>query len=130
MIVVGAVSSSELAFHRVRKQAFGKEDAIVLVNGKKPGTDRRSNGGGRPNSYQRRARKYYLLVKHGDGETCPCYFCNEVLNFKTLTLDRRKPGSRGGTYERRNLIPACKACNLSRGDKSVVAFKKYLREGR
>ena len=92
----------------------------------KPGKSRSSNGGERPNSYQRRARKYYLLVKHGDGETCPCYFCGETLTFKTLTLDRRKPGSRGGTYEKRNLLPACITCNKRRGDKSVQAFKRVL----
>lgn len=97
-------------------------------NGKavKPGTSRRSNGGERPNSYQRRARKFYLLVKHGDGETCPCYFCGTELDFKALTLDRRKPGSRGGDYSRKNLLPACRKCNVSRGDKSVAAFKKWL----
>jgi 5-methylcytosine-specific restriction endonuclease McrA len=92
----------------------------------KPGKSRSSNGGERPNSYQRRARKYYLLVKHGDGETCPCYFCGEQLTFKSLTLDRRKPGSRGGTYAKQNLLPACMRCNKRRGDKSVQAFKRVL----
>jgi len=103
---------------------------VILVNENgrtvKPGKSRASNGGERPNSYQRRARKFYLLVKHGDGETCPCYFCKETLTFKTLTLDRRKPGSRGGGYDKRNLIPACRSCNVRRGDKSVQAFKKWL----
>jgi HNH endonuclease len=92
----------------------------------RPGKGRSSNGGERPNSYQRRARKYFLLVKHGDGETCPCYFCKNELTFKTLTLDRRKPGSRGGTYDKRNLIPACALCNKRRGDKSIQAFKRVI----
>lgn len=103
---------------------------LLDINGKgkavKPGKDRSSNGGERPNSYQRRARKYYLLVKHGDGQTCPCYFCKSELTFKSLTLDRRKPGSRGGTYAKQNLIPACRGCNIRRGDKSIQAFKRVL----
>lgn len=103
---------------------------VLVTNEKgnvvKPGKSRSSTGGERPNSYQRRARKYYLLVKHGDGETCSCYFCGETLTFQTLTLDRRKPGSRGGDYNKRNLLPACRSCNVRRGDKSVAAFKKWL----
>lgn len=105
---------------------------VLLVNAdgttKKPGKSRRSNGGERPNSYQRRARKYYLLVKYGNGETCPCFFCGTELTFATLTLDRKKPGIRGGTYAKENLLPACGPCNFARGDKSVRAFKAIIAE--
>jgi hypothetical protein len=97
---------------------------------KKPGKDRRSSGGERPNSYQRRARKYFLLVKHGDGESCPCYFCGETLTFTTLTLDRKKPGIRGGTYAKENLLPACMKCNCARGDLSVRKFKEIIAQRR
>lgn len=95
----------------------------------KPGKSRRSNGGERPNSYQRRARKYYLLVKHGNGETCSCFFCGQELSFATLTLDRKKPGKRGGTYAKENLLPTCLTCNCARGDLSIRAFKLKLQKG-
>jgi 5-methylcytosine-specific restriction endonuclease McrA len=68
------------------------------------------------NSYQRRARKLWMLRHFGDGTTCNCTHCGCELTYDTVTADRIKPGSQGGTYERDNLQPSCKSCNSSRQD--------------
>jgi 5-methylcytosine-specific restriction endonuclease McrA len=83
---------------------------------------RRSNGPDRGNSYARRARKHYLLDEFGNGETCECTFCGTELNFDSVTSDRVVTGSNGGSYQRDNLVPACKFCNLSRGDTPFMEF--------
>lgn len=69
-------------------------------------------------SYQRRARKRWLLAMFGDGETCPRSFegCDVALTFETLTVDRfpiRKID--GGTYRRANIRPACAFHNSQDG---------------
>jgi hypothetical protein len=73
------------------------------------------------NSRQRRARKHWLLSEAagfgGNGSNVPCAFHpDELLTFATVTADRILPGSLGGTYERKNLRPACLSGNSSRQD--------------
>jgi hypothetical protein len=80
----------------------------------------------RGSSYDRRARKEFLLAKHGDGVTCPCKWCGKTLTFETVTADRIKPGLRGGGYTRRNIVPACMACNCRRGAMPARAFKQKV----
>ena len=84
---------------------------------------RNSNGPDRGNSYARRARKHHLLSTYGDGHTVDCTYCGTELNFDSVTSDRVIPGADGGSYRRDNLVPACKPCNLSRGDTPFVDFK-------
>ena len=74
------------------------------------------------NSYQRRARKVYLLSETagfgGNGATVPCSaHPNELLTYETLTSDRIVPGNHGGTYARNNVRPMCKHGNCSRQDR-------------
>jgi 5-methylcytosine-specific restriction endonuclease McrA len=98
---------------------------IINENGRacRPGKDQRShNGGARPNAYQRRANRYFLLVTFGDGQTCPCVYCGDTLEYSTIEVDRVIPGAKGGSYRRENIVPACFDCNRKRGDKSVWAF--------
>ena len=77
-----------------------------------------SNKNVRGSSYDVRARKHYLLVTYesdiGPG-TCRCYRCGTLLDFFLLTVDRIKPGCRGGTYARHNIRPACGSCNSQTG---------------
>ena len=82
----------------------------------------RAGGDLRGNSAARRARKGFLLVTFGNGETCPCAYCGHCLVSATLEADRIIPGSEGGSYRRDNVIPACRGCNAARGDKSLWAF--------
>lgn len=95
----------------------------------------RAGGDLRGNSAQRRARKGYLLIFWGNGETCPCiYGCGRMLSFATVEADRIIPGSLGGSYRRENVIPACRSCNVARLDKSLWSFapnvaRKLVRRG-
>jgi len=68
-------------------------------------------------SYDRRARKRWLLNEFGDGETVPCSFeCGTILTFETLTVDRFPiPGREGGRYVHGNIRPACMPCNEADG---------------
>lgn len=75
-----------------------------------------SNSNQRGNAESRRARKQYLLHKHGDGTTAPCYRCGEELDASNLTVDRIIAGLDGGTYERSNIRPACASCNIITGN--------------
>jgi 5-methylcytosine-specific restriction endonuclease McrA len=76
-----------------------------------------SNRNARGSSYDRRARKRFLLDKFGDGESVWCYRCPTRLTFDTVTVDRIIPGRDGGTYRRDNIRPACAPCNSETGGK-------------
>lgn len=47
--------------------------------------------------------------------TCRCYRCGCLLTVDTVTVDRIKPGCKGGTYRRENIRPACGGCNSETG---------------
>lgn len=76
----------------------------------------RQGGDSRGSSYDRKARKIWMLRTFGDGQKCRCTHCRSVLTLATLEADRIVPGSRGGTYKRGNIQPACRSCNASRAD--------------
>lgn len=87
-----------------------RRSARARRNGAHPGSDKRGS------SYDRRRRREWLLQAFGDGERCACAHCGCDLDVETLTVDRVIPGSRGGTYRRENIVPACLPCNVRRGD--------------
>lgn len=68
----------------------------------------------RGNSYDRAARKAWMLKTFGDGFKCPCTHCGMYLSKETLEADRIIPG---GSYRRSNIQPACGGCNKKRGNK-------------
>lgn len=74
-----------------------------------------TNRNARGSTYDRAARRAFLLAEFGDGEKAPCYRCGAVLNDKTITVDRKIPGCKGGTYRRDNIRPACALCNSETG---------------
>jgi 5-methylcytosine-specific restriction endonuclease McrA len=51
----------------------------------------------------------------GAEPACRCYRCGVLLTEDTVTVDRIKPGCRGGTYRRDNIRPACGRCNSQTG---------------
>jgi 5-methylcytosine-specific restriction endonuclease McrA len=89
-----------------------------MASSKKRGT---SNSNARGNVYDRMRRKLWLLTVWesdlGIG-TCRCYRCGRILVLDTLTVDRIKPGSKGGRYMRGNIRPACAQCNSATGVKA------------
>lgn len=85
-----------------------------------------SNGNCSGSSYDRRARKLWLLKEYGDGELTTCYRCNVPLLYEDLTVDRIIPGCLGGTYVRKNIRPACDPCNIETGSPLASESGKEL----
>lgn len=80
-----------------------------------------TNRNERGSSYERRARKAWLLATFGDGESAPCSIrfdehCLGEVTMVTITVDRHPvPGIDGGKYARTNIRPACGPCNSRHG---------------
>lgn len=66
-----------------------------------------------------------MLSWFGDGITCLCYSCGDVLFYSTLEADRIIPGVLQGTYARGNIRPSCGPCNRRSGN----AVKALIRKG-
>lgn len=79
------------------------------------------NGNQRGSSYDRAARKSWLLSPAagwgGDGETVPCWTCGVLCgpNDVELFADRIIPAVGGGTYRRDNIAPHCDLCSHRQG---------------
>jgi len=47
-----------------------------------------------------------------------CAYCQE----SATTLDHVVPISKGGAHSKANLVPACKSCNSSKHDKTLIVW--------
>jgi 5-methylcytosine-specific restriction endonuclease McrA len=62
-----------------------------------------------------------------------CWYCGEEVwvgfnaHWSLATIDHRLPLSRGGTWKRRNLVCACKRCNMDKGDLTEVEYVEFRR---
>lgn len=59
-----------------------------------------------------------------------CSYCNKEVD--KLTQDHIVPVSKGGGYLRSNIVPACKSCNSSKGNKDMITWYReqdYFIEG-
>lgn len=75
----------------------------------------RRGGDHRGNTQSRRRRKLWLLRTFGDGDTCRCFWCPEMLTYATVEADRHPiQGKDGGSYRRGNIVPACRRDNAGR----------------
>src|SRR6185369_12384992 len=45
-----------------------------------------------------------------------CFYCGQVENGDTITIDHIIPVSQGGTHFLDNCVPSCRKCNLSKKD--------------
>lgn len=78
------------------------------------------NGGDRRGSAEdRRRRKLWLIAYYGNGTTVDCIHCGKGLDFSTVEQDRIIPG---GPYNRKNIQPSCRPCNVRRGDSPVTPY--------
>lgn len=84
-----------------------------------------TNRNARGSSYDRAARRAFLLRHYGDGTRCRCYRCGLVLTDATVTADRIVPGCEGGRYTRDNIQPACGPCNSETGGQLGAARRSY-----
>ncbi|MGH7792059.1 MAG: HNH endonuclease [Thermodesulfobacteriota bacterium] len=74
---------------------------------------------GKSSGNQIRQLREYLLDKYGDGERVRCFNCGIFLTADTVTVDRIKPGSKGGRYTKNNVQPLCQPCNQLKGDREL-----------
>lgn len=79
----------------------------------------RAGGEKRGNSYDRKARKLWMLSTFGDGTKCPCTHCHAMLGYAEVEADRIIPG---GRYSHDNVQPACRGCNLARSNDPTWVF--------
>lgn len=88
----------------------------MSVNARRTG---RSNSDERGSSYDRRARRAWLLSAvsgfGGDGDKVPCWECGAMVNNRTMIVDRIIPGEDGGRYIRSNIRPHCRTCSCRSG---------------
>lgn len=54
-----------------------------------------------------------------------CYYCG---GSNSLGVDHKVPTSRGGSDHPKNIVTACRSCNSSKKDKTVLEFKKHCKE--
>jgi hypothetical protein len=59
----------------------------------------------------------------GNGTSVPCVFCAESLTYETVEADRKDCG---GSYQRSNVQPACRPCNLARSDDASLTTCEVL----
>lgn len=79
----------------------------------------RNGGDKRGRAADRRRRKHWMLAMFGDRTTCPCTHCGRALTFATVEQDRIIPG---GSYNRANVQPSCRPCNIRRGDSPITPY--------
>lgn len=68
--------------------------------------------------------KYILLRLYGQR----CFYCDQNINIKTVTIDHIIPISVDETmrYDVSNYLPACQFCNYTRGSMPIEEFCKYI----
>ncbi|AYB70617.1 HNH endonuclease [Mycobacterium phage Serendipitous] len=88
----------------------------------------RCNSNERGSSYDRRARRAWLLSPisgfGGDGEKVACWECGAMVNDKTMIVDRIIPGEEGGRYRRDNIRPHCSTCSCRQGQRRTTEIAR------
>jgi hypothetical protein len=88
----------------------------------------RSNTNERGSSYDRRARREWVLSPAapfgGDGEKVPCWECGAMVSAKTMHIDRIIPGEAGGRYVRANIRPHCGPCSCRSGQRRTAEIAR------
>jgi 5-methylcytosine-specific restriction endonuclease McrA len=54
-----------------------------------------------------------------------CAYCNKIKSVSELTIDHIIPLNKGGSHDISNVVPACKSCNCSKQDKSLLFYMYY-----
>lgn len=87
----------------------------------------RCNSNERGSSYDRRARRAWLLSPAagfgGDGDKVPCWECGAMVNNRTMIVDRIVPGEQGGRYTRANIRPHCQTCSCRQGNRRTQEIR-------
>lgn len=65
--------------------------------------------------------KENALQKYGD----KCYYCGKRLSKNTRSFDHVVPVTKGGKTDEENLVPCCRSCNASKGNKTFEEWKEH-----
>lgn len=87
-------------------------------------TTKRAGGEKRGNAADRRRSRANLLRHFGDGTVCQCVYCDRLLAEAPGTdhhIERDRIDA-GASYAMRNLLPACRRCNLERSDADALTY--------
>jgi hypothetical protein len=84
-----------------------------------------SNTAIRGNAAQRRASKWALLARDGDGEKAPCWECGTTVTFETMVRDKIKTGRDGGRYTLPNLRIHCRRCSMLQGHRMGLETRRW-----
>jgi len=57
----------------------------------------------------------------------PCYYCGKICREETIEIDHATPRRHGGKGFLVNLVPACKSCNLQKGDLTLEKWRAHKR---
>lgn len=71
-------------------------------------------------------RDFIMTKRLKEQHNC-CYYCNEPITLKDH-LDHKIPIYYGGTNKLRNLVAACKNCNLIKGTQQIEITNPYTIE--
>ncbi|AER48990.1 HNH endonuclease [Mycobacterium phage PRodriguez] len=100
-------------------RARGRGLRTVRTTGPMSSRAGRCNSNERGSSYDRRARRAWLLSPAsgfgGDGEKVACWECGAMVSDKTMIVDRIIAGEFGGRYTRDNIRPHCATCSCRQG---------------
>lgn len=55
-----------------------------------------------------------------------CYYCQQTVPYKEITMDHLVPLTRGGRSTRDNLVPSCKSCNNQKKNMLPLEWEEYL----
>ena len=56
-----------------------------------------------------------------------CYYCEQQVSPKQLTMDHIVPVSRGGKSTKGNLVPSCKNCNTKKKYLLPMEWEEFLK---
>lgn len=65
--------------------------------------------------------EWILKASENNGK---CHYCKERFGINNLTKDHIIPLSKGGNNNIANIVPACRACNSSKGNKDYETWIK------
>ena len=55
-----------------------------------------------------------------------CAYCGNDITIDNMTVDHKKPKSKGGSLSFSNCVPSCKRCNELKADGNIEDMKKKI----
>lgn len=108
-------------YHReyARQYALRKPEKLRLHTANRVGR-KRDNGGGALRISARDWHRMLVVYRHR------CAYCGSRGGGVALQLEHVVPLSRGGRHALGNVVPACRPCNSSKGDRLLVEWRNNI----